>query len=63
MSEVIVVRRHVPPRQQGTFQEQNALYKTDHLLPLLKIVPTETGLYCEACVEELILKNQLLGLC
>lgn len=28
--------------QQGIFQVPNTLYKSDHLLPLLKIVPTET---------------------
>lgn len=48
--------RHVPAGQQGTVEEQNPLYKSDQLLPLLKIVPTEPRLYCEAVRKSSFLK-------
>lgn len=56
LSEVKNVRRHIPVGQQGTFQEQNTLYKSDHLLPLLKIVPVDTSLYCGTVWRSLFLK-------
>lgn len=59
LSEANNVRRHIPVGQQGTFQEQNTLYKSDHLLLLLKIVPIDTSLYCGTVWRSLFLKIKI----